>query len=462
MKTSKKVLLLNPPGKGKYFRDNYCSPESKGGYYWQPTDLLVQSGILNEHFEVDVLDAIAENKTIDYVLEKIKHGNYFSILTLTGTASWAEDFALFEKIKQQNPEIILALSGNIALFEYKRVFEQLPCIDVILLDYTTPDYTNFLLNDTTNFYKIVYRNGNELVKFDRKPPNNYTYPLPLHHKFKRHLYSVPIAIRQPSTIIMGSAGCPYRCRFCVASEIKYRFRDIDNLIAELKAVYQMGYKEVGFNDFMFDARYDRTIEICQRIIDEKIKLTWACSCRVDALDEPLLKLMKQAGCHTIQVGIESASQIALDEQLKDTTVDKARQTIAVCKKVGIRVFGNFIIGLPGESEESLRNIGKFARQIGCTNAVFSTLVPDVGTDLRKQVIAQGVVTNEMTAFSSTDKFFPQPLNGMSTAKLESIRRKVMIDFYLHPKFIYNNFLKVKTGYELKRKLLYGLHVIKGV
>ncbi len=463
MAKRKTILLLNPPGQKMYSRDNYCSPESKAGYYWQPIDLLVQSGHLKSAFEVEVLDAIIENKTDEDVLDLVSKGNYYSILSLTGTASWQEDFNLLGKIKVIKPEIILALTGNLALFEHRELFKNYGWLDVALLDYTTDDYGKFLQGERDSLNKIVYRNAkNAVTVVDRKTDREFSYPFPLHEKFKNHLYHLPFAVNHPSTAVLGSAGCPQKCEFCVASEIKYRFRNTDNLIAELKGLYEMGIKEVGFIDFMFEVNRNRAMEICDRMISERIKLTWACCTRVDTLDESLLRRMKDAGCHTVQMGIESSLDSVLKAQKKNASVERTKMTIGLCNKVGIRAFGYFIIGLPGESEESLWSLGKYARQIGCTNAVFSTLVPDVGTVLRKKVIEEGKIENQMTKFSSTDKIFPHSLSGISNDKLAAIRRKVMLEFYFHPTFIYKNFIRARSFYEFRRKVGYGLQVLRRI
>lgn len=457
---SKNILLLNPPGLKMYLRDNYSSPESKAGYYWQPTDLLVQSGFLKNHFNVDVIDAIVENKSNEDVLRQLASKEYYSVLSLTGSASWPEDFLLFEKIKNQFPKTTIALSGNLPLFRYEEIFKNWSFLDIVLLDYTTDDYLKFLTGDRENLHKIAYREENGSVKvFDKRPPREFSFSVPQHEKFKHKLYRFPFAVRQPATVVIGSFGCPHKCNFCVASEINYRFRNTDNLIQELKAINTMGFKEVGFTEFMFEVNRSRAIEICKRIIEEKIDITWSCNCRVDTLDEELLLLMKQAGCHTIQFGIESGSQTVLDEHSKRYQVGTAQKTIALCNKVGIRAFGNFILGLPGDTEENMRGIGKYARNIGCTNAVFSTLVPDFGTALRNKVIQEGKIDDSLTTFSSTDKIFKKQLNGVSQEKLLSIRRKVMIDFYLHPSFFYKNFIRAKSFHEFKSKVSFGLKMI---
>ncbi|MFA9454076.1 MAG: hypothetical protein ACERK6_09190, partial [Candidatus Aminicenantaceae bacterium] len=98
-----KVLLLNPPGDKLYQRDLYCSNVSKANYYWPSIDLLIQSGILGEAFQVDILDAIVEKLGPDECLAKIRAGGYAAVLFLTGTASWQQDFAFLARIKDGTP-----------------------------------------------------------------------------------------------------------------------------------------------------------------------------------------------------------------------------------------------------------------------------------------------------------------------------------------------------------------------
>ena len=459
----KRILLLNPPGREKYFRDNYCSPVSKAGYYWQPTDLLVQSGHLGGAYEVDVVDAIVENLNPDSILNLVKENYYYAILALAGTASWDQDLQLLEQIRAICPNSILALSGNIALFEYKWVFANYQHIDVCLLDYTTDDFLNYLNGERDNLSKLVYRDkkGQMIVK-DSRLPKNLHYPIPLHHKFKNHLYHFPLSVQHPSAIVVTSAGCPHKCEFCVAAVIPYRFRNVDDVVEELSVLESMGINEVFFQDFMFDVKKERTIKLCNSIVARGVKLSWYCSCRVDTLDEEVLTSMRNAGCHTIQFGIESTEQEALDNQKKKTNKPNISYITELCNQVGIRVFGHFIIGLPGETEQSMLNQGKYAREIGCYNAVFNTLVADVGTPLREKAVVDGKIDDELTIFSNSDKNFAVSLNNSDTKKLERVRKKVMLDFYLHPTFIWNNFVRTRSVYELKQKLKFGISLLLNI
>ncbi len=459
----KTVLLLNPPGKEKYFRDNYCSPVSRADYYHQPIDLLVQSGFLKEDFEVDILDAIVEDLNNNDVLNQIAKKDYHSILALTGTASWKEDFDLFEQIKFANPKIILALSGNIVLFEHMELFKRYSFLDVALLDFTTDHYKNFLLNNPNESNSLVYRDADKIVK-DKgfKAKKSFKYPIPTHHKFKNKLYHLPLSINHPSSVLTSAAGCPFPCEFCVASEINYQYRDIDNMVEELKHLQSIGIKEVLFQDFMFEASKKRTLEFCGKIIASKVNITWYCNCRVDVLDEEMLTKMKNAGCHTILFGVESSDQEALDEQRKGIKITKVKETINLCKKVGIRPFGNFIIGLPGDTEENLLNMGKFAREIGCVNAVFSTLIPDYGTAFRKKAIKANKIVDQLSTFTNSDKSYPEKLAELDPKRLEEIRTKVMVDFYLHPSILFKNLIKIRSTYEFKRKIKQGIALIRNI
>lgn len=413
---------------------------------------------------MDVLDSIVEELSREDVLNRIGRNQYDVILSLVGTASWDQDLGLMHDIRSIVPEALLVVSGNIALFEYHWVFSNYPSIDVCLLDYTTDDLKKYLDGERNSLSKIVYRTKeNEVVVKDERVSKNFSYPIPHHHKFKNHLYHLPLAIRHPSAIVITSAGCPHKCEFCVASEIPYRLRPVEEVVNELKYLFGIGIREVFFQDFMFDVKYERTMELCQALIDSGIDLSWYCSCRVDTLDEKLLMTMRRAGCHTIQFGIESSEQQALDEQRKKTKTDQIKEVLGMCNRVGIRVFGHFILGLPGDTERSMLQQGKYAREIGCHNAVFDTLVPDVGTQLRRNAISEGKIEDELTLFSNSDKNFDVCLNDQLDAqRLDEIRKKVMIDFYLHPKFIWNNIIQLESFYELRQKLKFGVRLLSNV
>ncbi len=458
---NKKILLLNPPGKELYLRDNYCSPVSKAGFYWQPTDLIVQSGILDEAFDVDVIDAIIEEKTDSQVLDDLKQNNYFAILSLTGTASWKEDFSLFEKIKKVSPHTIIAVSGDIALFEHNMLFDRYPCLDIILLNYTTDDLKKYLQGERKALRKLIFRdNSGNINLIDNKIANEFSYPIPLHHKFKNKAYFPPLATRHPSTIILGSQGCPFQCSFCVASRLEYRFRTVDNLIDEIKALAESGIKELFFVDFIFEVNRKRALNICKQIIDENIKMSWFCSSRADKVDKDLLIAMKNAGCHSILFGVESSLQDVIDQQGKGISIETIKSTFQLCNRIGIRPFCNLILGLPGETRESLLNMGQFAREIGSYNAVFSTLVPALGTKLRETMLKDNKITDKITEFSSTGKEFQISVDGMHQDEMESIRKKVMLSYYLHPSVLLNNLLKLKSMYEFKKNIMSWLDILK--
>jgi len=139
-----KILLLNPPGDKLYQRDLYCSAVSKAFYYWPSIDLLIQSGILGERYDVHVLDAIAERLTPEDCTSRIRQADYKAILFLTGTASWRKDLDYISRFKAgPNPPLLIG-NGDILLFKAREFLERHSFLDAVLLDYTTPDVLHFL------------------------------------------------------------------------------------------------------------------------------------------------------------------------------------------------------------------------------------------------------------------------------------------------------------------------------
>ena len=170
---------------------------------------------------------------------------------------------------------------------------------------------------------MVYRIGKKVVVAPKSKFKSFSYPVPLHEKFPIKEYRVPHAIRYPLTSSLTNFGCPFNCTFCCAACIHYKERDIDNLIEELKHVKSLGIKEVLFRDLTFTVNKKFVMDICKRIKDERLNLSWICLTRANLVDEELLGLMKEAGCHSIQFGFESGSERILKMHSKHG--DRIRQ-----------------------------------------------------------------------------------------------------------------------------------------
>lgn len=199
-----------------------------------------------------------------------------------------------------------------------------------------------------------------------------------HGGFIRHFPYAPIS---------ASRGCPYRCTFCASpkfSRRSIRFRSPENVVAEIRyLVDNFGIKEIHFEDDNLTLWRDFAVKICNLIIEQGIKISWACpnGVRADKVDLELFKLMKKSGCYYVAFGVESGNQEILDNVKKDLRLEDVERAARLARKVGIMTQGFFIFGLPGETPETIEKTIQFAKSVPLTRAQFLILDVMPGTEL---------------------------------------------------------------------------------
>jgi radical SAM superfamily enzyme YgiQ (UPF0313 family) len=154
---------------------------------------------------------------------------------------------------------------------------------------------------------------------------------------------------------------------------------------------------------------------------------------VDTIDEEMMVKMKQAGCWLIAFGIESGSQKVLDNVKKDAKVEKARETITLCNKHGIKTWGYFIIGLPGENKQTVRETIDLAKSIPLDIALFHVAMPYAGTEFYFQSVANGWLnTNDWTHFDMNDSAVVG-YEDFSAEEILQATKQAFREFYVRPK-----------------------------
>ena len=242
----KNILLLNPPGDKLYARDKYCTSVSKSNYYWPQIDLLCMSGFLNGKYSVSVIDAIVEKINFEECHQKIIEGDFDAIIFLTSSASWNKDFEFLEKLKNQK-EMTLIASGGFLLYKGVAVMERFPFLDAIMLDFTTSDILDYLENRKVK--NMIYRENGKIIVGERNFHKEFSYPVPRHEIFPLKKYTFPLGRERVYTCMITSFGCPYKCSFCVPGTIKFKLRNLNNCIEELRHIRSLGIKEVLFQEY---------------------------------------------------------------------------------------------------------------------------------------------------------------------------------------------------------------------
>ncbi|NMC79483.1 MAG: radical SAM protein [Chloroflexi bacterium] len=239
---------------------------------------------------------------------------------------------------------------------------------------------------------VAWRDGDEIVVNRPRPFVELDdLPMPMHELLPLKKYRMPL-IKGPFTFIVTSRGCPAGCTLCI-KHVSYQFglrlRSPQLLMEEMWALKRLGINNIHMYADLFTVHRDQVVELCNMMINEKIDIKWTCNSRVDFVDEEMLKLMAKAGNRLISWGIESANEQILKHARKGAYREKVEQALTWAKKAGIMNWGYFIIGLPGETEESIRETIDFAKKLPLDIALFHVAAPYPGTPFFFEVAKEG-------------------------------------------------------------------------
>jgi len=380
-----KTLLLNPPsfemfdgGASSRYQATREIPS-----FWYPVWLAYSAGMIKDS---RLLDAPSHNVTPE---ETIKIATEYEFLVLfTSTPGFKSDAKLAEAIKAANPSIKIAFVGPHVTVQPEQSLKASPAIDFVVrreFDYPVAEFTwGKKLEEVAG---ISFRKDCRIVHNPDRPQIEDLDALPFAvDVYKRDLditrYNIPY-LKHPFVAFYTSRGCPALCTFCLwpqtMSGHPWRTRGIPNVVEEVKRCleYFPNAKEIFFDDDTFPWAKDRTIEICKAF--KPLKFTWSCNSRVTAGYETL-KAMKEAGCRLLIVGFESGDPEILKNIKKGATVEQARAFMKNCKKLGLVVHGDFQVGHPGETPETIERTIQFAMELDPETIQVSMSHPYPGTE----------------------------------------------------------------------------------
>lgn len=216
-------------------------------------------------------------------------------------------------------------------------------------------------------------------------------PKPKHELLPLEKYRMPM-IKGPFTFVVTSRGCPAGCTYCikhVSYQYSTRLRSAKLLMEELWELKELGINNIHMYADLFTVNREQVMELCERMIAEQIGIRWTCNSRVDYVDEEMLRQMGRAGNWLISWGIESGNEQILKHARKGAYPEKAERALRWAKGAGIKNWGYFIIGLPGETEGTIRETIEFAKRLPLDIALFHVAAPYPGTPFFFEVVKEG-------------------------------------------------------------------------
>jgi len=422
--------------------------------YWYPVWLCYPAGMLPDS---KVLDAPPHKVSIEQTVEMARQ---FELLVLyTSTPGFHVDVKMAEMMKDVNPKLKVAFVGPPVTIEPDKTLLETPAIDFVVrreFDYQIADYARG--KPLEEIAGVSFRKNGHVVNNPEAPVIEDLDALPWVTKtYKRDLditrYNVPFLLN-PFVSLYTSRGCPALCTFCLWPQThsghRWRLRSTDDVANEVRYALEQfpQMKELFFDDDTFNYRKERTIELCKKL--QPLKATWSCTSRVTT-DYDTLKAMKDAGCRLLIVGYESGDPQILKNIKKGATVEMAQRFTANCKKLGLVVHGDFIIGLPGETRESIRKTIDFAKKLDTETIQVSIAHPYPGTEFYDYVKKNGLITID----SMTDDTGHQLPNiiypGLDQGELVDFVERFYGEYFFRPRVIWRIVRKaVFNSHERKR------------
>ena len=401
-----RVLLINP----FYPISETPSP---------PLGLSYLAGVLSDAgVEVKILDLVVLPYSRN-MLQTLIEGFKPQMVGLTAvTMTFDSAMGVVKDIKDINSDIMTVMGGPHVSFCARETLLDYPELDVAVIgegERTVVELCRTIPNglDLQNVSGIAYRRGPEIYYTARREPIEDLDELPLPDRSLLPLGRYR-ALNMPISITT-SRGCPFKCIFCVGRKMvgaRVRYRSPEKVVDELQYLGTLNFPQINIADDLFTANKNHCLGVCNEIINRGLKLTWTSFARVDTVSDEVLGKMKAAGCNAVSFGIESANPQILKAIKKGITLDQVESAVRMCNRAGITPCASFILGLPGETPETIKetmDFGEGLKRLGLAYG-FHLLAPFPGTEIREQCEQYGIqiLTNDWSQYHANRAIVETP------------------------------------------------------
>ena len=381
-----RVLLINP------FYPISETPSPPLGLAYLASALLAAGA------EVRVLDLVVQPSGEEALARELDafHPGLVGLTAVTMNVDRA--LALAGAVKRRAPEIVTVMGGPHVTFSARETLEACPALDVVVLgegEQTLVELCRALASakGLEAVAGIAFRSEQGIrVTPRRRPIRDLDHlPLPARHLLPLGRYR---ALGMPISMTT-SRGCPHACIFCVGRRMvgaRVRFHSPGRVVDELEQLAHLGFHQVNLADDLFTADHDRCAAVCDEILERGLHVKWTSFARVDTVSVDLLSRMRAAGCTAVSFGVESANSGILKTIRKRITPDQVVAAIDMCAQAGVTPYASFILGLPGETPDTLRETLDFGKRLEDKGLIygFHLLAPFPGTEVRERAAELGL------------------------------------------------------------------------
>ncbi|MDR2108956.1 MAG: B12-binding domain-containing radical SAM protein [Coriobacteriales bacterium] len=466
-----KILFLNLPYSFAISRASRWPEKTKSGTLYYPYWLCYAAGVcIEQGYDVALTDCITRKLTVEQTLDLVRREAPDYLMAEITTSTLEYDYQTLTRIREQFPSLRLIVGGTHATVLSQRVLEECPAIDVVVrqeYDFTINEVVQNW-GDLSVVAGVTFRDArSQIHQTPDRPWLQDLDTLPFVSKvYQRFLdpndYFYAFA-QKPMIQIVSARGCPFKCNFCSypqsMSGHRFRRRSVKNFVDELEYIHRQmpAIREIFIEDDTFTVDKKRVMEICDEILARGLSVVWSCNARAD-LPYEVMKKMQQAGCRLLVVGYESGNQRVLDETQKGIQLADSLAFARNTKKLGLKVFGCFMIGLKGDDLATIEDTFRFAKKTYANEVFFQQAVPFPGTSFYQWVKDENYLrTEDYSQWLNKDGY----LNCLvdypyaNAKEIEKLRDRLMSRYYFSFTYMVKTFLANLTWTEFKRVMKAG-------
>ncbi len=415
-----KAIVLNPPNPPGYVSNK----DSMGGFgqlfpsgatVFPTLDLVYLASCLAEYnLPLVVLECAGLHLAMADLIERVKglataEGDRPAIVVARTSAPTLDlDLAACREIKAVWPTSRIAIYGPVVPHVAKRIRRE-SHVDYIIQGDPEEAVRELMTGEPEESIRgLTFRSGDGWVENPQRPLIRELdrLPFPKWELFPWHNYQIPRSSNRAGKTFLPmqtSRGCPIGCHYCpypIGQGLLWRYRSATNVVDEMEhLVRDLGVNYILLRDPMFSLNQRRVIQICDEINRRGLKLEWRCETRMDFLKEDTLRAMAGAGCTGVNFGVESADvEIQKGVGRRPIEPEVFRTMMGFCRQLGIKTFAFFIIGLPGDTVDSVLRTVKFAIDVQPDWVQFTAASPFIGTKLRDWAVEHGLATEDEYAY----------------------------------------------------------------
>ncbi len=441
----RRILLVHPLG---------YKPEAAGRDISRLASIMPPLGLASiaaylegRGLKADIVDCYAHPDSDARILQGLRENRPAFIGMSCTTATFLDGVRLAEMAKAELPGIRSVFGGSHVSALREKVLERFPAVDYVVAgegEETMAELMEAEGEAPLEVPGLVLRDGGGCLftGYREKGIELDTLPFPAYEKlasfpeaYKLPIFNYPTA---PNTSCISSRGCPYACSYCDRSVFRrtFRFNSAEYLYEHLRHLRErFGIRHVNFYDDQFTFHRGRVEAFCEMMIDRPLGMTFNCAVRAEHVDRDLLRLMKGAGCWMASLGIETGDEELLAQHRQNADVDMLAEKIRLIKGSGIRTKGLLMVGLPGESEKSIRRSMEYVFSLPIDDINVAKFTPFPGSPIYENIHEMGEFDEDWEKMDCMNfQFVP---HGMTRERLEELFQLFYKSHFSRPKILWS-------------------------